>query len=334
MPAHRLPLPVGITATGANYPDRIVTNAELARHLDTSDEWILSRTGIRERRRVEPGTGASDLAAPALRMALEQRGLAASELDAIIVATVSPDYVFPSTACLLQAQLGATRAFGFDLAAACSGFLYALTTGATLVAAGTCARVAVVGVDVMSALIDPQDRSTAVLFGDGAGAVLLERVEEGFGLLDFEQQMDGSGALRLYQPAGGSKHPATEATVAARQHFLVQDGREVYRRAVPMLAQAASLMLERNGLTAEQLALFVPHQANIRIMEAAAKRMDLPEGKMMVNIDQYANTTAATIPTALHQAFEAKRMEKGDLVALAAFGAGFTWGATLLRWAY
>jgi 3-oxoacyl-[acyl-carrier-protein] synthase-3 len=332
MSVHRLPSPVGITATGAHFPDRIVTNDELAQHLDTNDAWIYSRTGIRERRRAEPGTGASDLAAPALQMALDRRGLAASELDAIIVATVTPDYPFPSTACLVQARLGATRAFGFDLAAACSGFLYALTTGAALVAAGTCARVAVVGVDIMSTVIDPEDRATAVLFGDGAGAVLLERVDEGFGLLDFDQQMDGTGARYLYQPAGGSRRPPCPESLAGREHFLVQDGREVYRRAVTQLAESARLMLDRNGLTPEQLDLFVPHQANIRIMDAAAKRLQLPAGKLMANIERCANTTAAPIPTALHEAVVTGRLSRGNLVVLAAFGAGFTWGSALLKW--
>ena len=334
MDPHRLPRPVGITATGQCYPPRVVTNDDLALLLDTTDEWIRTRTGIRERRWAEPGTGASDLAAPALAMALEQRGLPAAELDAILVATVTPDHAFPATACLVQARLGAARAFGFDLSAACSGFVYALATGASLVAAGTCRTVAVIGVDVMSTLLDVEDRRTAVLFGDGAGAVLLEPVDPGLGLLDFDLGMDGAGAHALYLPAGGSRRPASAETVAAKEHCAVQNGKEVYRHAVPRMAAAARLMMDRNRLAPADLALFVPHQANLRIMEAAARRLDLPAGKMMVNVDRFANTTAATIPTALHQAAALGRLAKGDRVILAAFGAGFTWGSALLKWAY
>jgi 3-oxoacyl-[acyl-carrier-protein] synthase-3 len=332
MVARRFPCPVGITSTGLCLPPRIVTNDELAMLMDTSDEWIRTRTGIGERRWAEPGTGASDLAAPALRMALDRRGLAASELDAILVATVTPDHFFPATACLVQEKVGATRAFGFDLSAACSGFLFALTTGAALVATGNYRRVAVVGEDVMSTITDLEDRSTAVLFGDGAGAVLLEPVEEGFGILDHEQGMDGAGGCHLYQPAGGSRRPPSRETVENREHFLVQHGKEVYKRAVLLMAESARLMLDRNGLQPADLDLFVPHQANIRIMEAAARRLELPGHKMMVNIDRLANTTAATIPAALHQAVETERLKRGNLVVLAAFGAGFTWGSALLRW--
>ena len=325
---------VGITATGAHFPERIVTNDDLAKVMDTSDEWIRTRTGIRERRWAEPGTGASDLAAPALALALERRGMAASELDAIIVATITPDHVFPATACLVQDRLGAANAFGFDLSAACSGFLFGLTTGASLVAGGAYRRVAVVGVDVMTSIVDPADRNIAVLFGDGAGAVILEEVDPGYGLLDFEQKTDGAGAMHLHLPAGGSRRPASHATVDAKGHFAVQNGKEVYKRAVPAMAEYARLMLDRNGLTADDLALFVPHQANLRIMDSAARRLELPAEKMMVNIDRFANTTAATIPTALHQAELDGRLHRGDQVVLAAFGAGFTWGGALLKWAY
>jgi 3-oxoacyl-[acyl-carrier-protein] synthase-3 len=328
----RLAKPVGITATGACFPERIVSNDDLARTMDTNDEWIRTRTGISRRRWAEPGTGASELAVPALAMALERRGLAAAGLDAILVATITPDHVFPATACLVQERIGATHAFGYDLSAACSGFLFALTTGASLIAGGAYRKVAVIGVDVMTSLIDPTDRSTAILFGDGAGAVILEEVEEGYGLLDFEQWTDGSGAAHLCLPAGGSKAPASAATLAHKQHFVVQNGKEVYKRAVPGMAEAARLMLDRNGLTADDLALFVPHQANLRIMDSAAKRLELPPEKMMVNIGEYANTTAATIPTALHQAVVEGRVKRGDRVILAAFGAGFTWGGALLRW--
>lgn len=329
-----LATPVGITAMGQYYPDRIVTNDDLSKFMDTNDEWIRTRTGISQRRWVDKGVGASDLAAPALQMALANRGITPDDLDAIIVATVTPDMHFPATACLVQNKIGATNAYGFDLSAACSGFLFALTTGASLVASGTHKRVAVVGVDVMSSILNMEDRTTTVLFGDGAGAVILEAVEPGYGLLDFEHRVDGGGGCHLYMPAGGSLKPPSAETVANKEHFVVQHGQDVFKRAVPMMAEYARLMLDRNGLKGEDLALFVPHQANNRIMEAAAKRLELPEGRMMVNIDQYANTTAATIPTAMFQAREQGRLKKGDHVILAAFGAGFTWGGALLRWAY
>ncbi len=302
--------------------------------METNDEWIFSRTGIRQRRWVEPGTGASHLGAPALQMALDNRGIKASELDLILVTTVTPDTLFPATACRIQDMIGATNAFGFDLNAACSGFLYALTTACSLVAAGGVKRVGVVGVDIMSTIINLEDRATSVLFGDGAGAVIVERVEEGLGIIDFEHKVDGSGGCFLYMPAGGSLKPATAETVAAKEHYIHQAGSEVFKNAVREMADNSRMLMDRNGFTGDQLKLFVPHQANIRIMDAAAKRLELDPARMMVNIDKYANTTTATIPTALHQAFGEKRMEKGDLVALAAFGAGFTWGATLMRWAY
>jgi 3-oxoacyl-[acyl-carrier-protein] synthase-3 len=312
----------------------VFTNDDLSKLMETNDEWIRTRTGIRERRWAEPGTGASQLGAPALQMALDNRGIKAADLDLILVATVTPDTQFPATACRIQDLVGATHAFGFDLNAACSGFLYALTTAASMVAAGGISRAAVIGVDVMSTIINLEDRATSVLFGDGAGAVIVERVEEGLGILDFEHKVDGSGGCFLYMPAGGSLNPATAETVAAKQHYIHQAGSEVFKNAVREMADNSKLLLDRNGFTGDDLKLFVPHQANIRIMDAAAKRLGLDPARMMVNIDRYANTTAATIPTALHQALEQKRMEKGDLIVLSAFGAGFTWGSTLLRWAY
>ena len=328
----RLARPVGITATGQHYPERVFTNDDLAQFMETNDEWIRSRTGIAERRWVEPGQGASDLAIPALKMALERRGMSADELEVIIVATVTPDTLFPSTACRVQTAIGATKAYGFDLSAACSGFLYALTTGASLIASGTHKKVAVVGVDIMSSIINKEDRATAVLFGDGAGAVILEEVEEGSGILDFEHFIDGSGGCFLYMPAGGSARPATAETVANKEHFVVQHGQDVFKKAVREMAEISRLMLDRNQLQPSDLKLFVPHQANLRIMDAAAKRLELPPDRMMVNIDRFANTTAATIPTALHQAQEEGKLSKGDLVVLSAFGAGFTWGAVLVKW--
>ena len=330
----RLVAPVGITATGQCFPPRVVTNDDLSKFMETNDEWIRTRTGIRERRWVEPGTGASQLGAPALQMALDNRGMKASELDLILVTTVTPDTLFPATACRIQTMVGADKAFGFDLNAACSGFLYALTTAASMVAAGGVKKVAVVGVDIMSTIINLEDRATSVLFCDGAGAVIVEQVEDGLGILDFEHKVDGTGGCFLYMPAGGSLKPATAETVAAKEHYIHQAGSEVFKNAVREMADNSKLLMDRNGFTGDQLKLFVPHQANIRIMDAAARRLELDPARMMVNIDRYANTTTATIPTALHQAWEEKRMAKGDLVALAAFGAGFTWGATLMRWAY
>ena len=325
---------MGITATGQCFPSKVVTNEDLSKVMDTNDEWIRSRTGIRERRWAEPGTGASDLGAPALQMALDNRGMKASELDLIVVATVTPDTLFPATACRIQDKIGATNAFGFDLNAACSGFLYALTTAASMVAGGSVRRAGVVGVDIMSTIINLEDRATSVLFGDAAGAVIVERVEEGMGILDYEHRMDGSGGCFLHMPAGGSLRPATVETVAAKEHYIHQSGSEVFKKAVREMADNSSLLLERNGFKGQDLGLFVPHQANIRIMDAAARRMDLDPARMMVNIDRFANTTAATIPTATHQAVVEKRISKGDLVVFSAFGAGFTWGSTLMRWAY
>ena len=326
--------PVGITATGQYYPEQRVTNEDLSKMVDTNDEWIRSRTGIGSRHWVEKGVGASSLAAPALQMALDRRGMKAEELEVIIIATVTPDTLFPATACRVQEAIGAKNAFGFDLSAACSGFVYALTTGAALIASGAYSKVAIVGVDIMSSIIDMEDRTTCVLFGDGAGAVILEPVEEGLGIIDFEHRVDGSGGCFLQMPAGGSLKPASHETVAAKDHFVHQAGMEVFKFAVREMAESCRSLLDRNDFKPTDLTLFVPHQANIRIMDAAAKRMDLPMERMAVNIDRYANTTAATIPTALHQALEAGQLAKGDLVLFSAFGAGFTWGSVLLRWAY
>ncbi|MBP1629044.1 MAG: 3-oxoacyl-ACP synthase [Holophagaceae bacterium] len=330
----KLAASVGITATGQFFPDRIVTNAELEQFCDTDDEWITSRTGIKERRWVEKGVGSSDLGAEALKMALEKAGLTPDDLDVIIACTTTPDMFFPCTAALIQHKIGATKCFGFDLNAGCSGFLFGLTTGANMVASGGFKRVAVVGCDVMSSIMDLTDRNTAILFGDGAGAVILEPVEDGLGILDFEHYIDGSGGAFLRMEGGGSVMPATAESVAAKKHYIYQEGKEVYKRAVREMAEASRLMLDRNNIDPKDLKLFIPHQANIRIMEAAAKRLELPTELMANNIRYYANTTAATIPTAMHQCYEAGRMKKGDIIVLAAFGAGFTWGGTLLKWAY
>jgi 3-oxoacyl-[acyl-carrier-protein] synthase-3 len=325
---------VGIIGTGQHYPERTISNHDLSEYLDTDDEWIRSRTGISNRRVADPGTGASELGVPALLQALQNAKVEPNEIDAIIVATVTPDTLFPSTACRIQEKIGATKAFGFDLSAACSGFVFALTTGASMIASGSYQKVAIVGVDIMSSIINPEDRTTAVLFGDGAGAVILSEVAPTFGILDFEQRIDGSGADSLFMSAGGSKRPASLETVKNKEHFAVQLGQDVYKNAVVAMSEYARLMLDRNGLTSDDLKLFIPHQANSRIIEAAAKRLGITENKVMINIDQFANTTAATIPTAIHQAYQSQRIAKGDHVILTAFGAGYTYGSVLMKWVY
>jgi 3-oxoacyl-[acyl-carrier-protein] synthase-3 len=321
-----------ITALGTHVPERVVTNADLEKVVDTSDEWIRTRTGIERRHVVEPGTPTSAIAALAARDALRRRGMAADELELIIVATVTPDMLFPATACLVQDRIGAKRAWGFDVSAACSGFLYALSVGAQFVQAGTHRKVMVIGADVMTSILDYQDRSTCVLFGDGAGAVILEPREDGSGVLDFSHEVDGSGACYLNMPAGGSLRPATHETVDERLHYIKQQGQHVFKYAVRKFAEASEQLLLRNDLTGTDVDLFVAHQANIRIIEAAQHRMGLPEAKVVKNIHEYGNTTAATIPLALATALDQKRLQKGDTVLLAAVGAGFTVGALLLRW--
>jgi len=321
-----------ITALGCYVPERVLTNADLEKIVDTSDEWIRTRTGIRERHVAPPGTPTSELALPAAREALERRGVGADELDLIIVATVTPDMIFPATACVLQDKLQARKAWAFDISAACSGFLYALTMGAQFVQTGAHRKVLVVGADMMSSIIDYKDRTTCVLFGDGAGAVLLEPATDGTGILDFFHEVDGSGACYLNMPAGGSARPASHETVDQRMHFVRQDGPHVFKYAVRKFAEASHVVLERNRLTPRDVDLFVAHQANLRIIEAARERLGLPEEKVVKNIDRYGNTTAATIPLALATALDERRLRKGDLVLLASVGAGLTVGATLVRW--
>jgi 3-oxoacyl-[acyl-carrier-protein] synthase III len=321
-----------ITAVSGYVPERRVTNAELAARLDTSDDWIVSRTGIRERRIGAPGETTSTMAAEAVRRLMAQRGLGPDDVDALIVATVTPDMVFPATACLIQDQVGLRNTWGFDLSAACSGFLYALTTGAQLVASGSHRRVIVAGADLMSAIIDPLDRTTAVLFGDGAGAILLEPAEPGFGLLDFYHRVDGSGRSDLLMPAGGSLHPASHATVEAREHFLKQNGKVVFKFAVSQMADCITTILGRHQLTPDDIAMIIPHQANQRILDATAERLSVPPGRMASVIARYGNTTAATLPLALEEVVREGRVSRGDLVVFVAVGAGFTVGSSLLRW--
>lgn len=321
-----------ISAVASYVPERILTNAELARSLDTSDEWIITRTGIRERRIGAPGETTSTMGAEAVRRLMARKGLGPDDIDALIVATVTPDMLFPATACLIQDQLKLGQVWGFDLSAACSGFLYALTTGAQLVATGAHQRVIVVGADLMSSIIDPLDRTTAVLFGDGAGAVLLEPAEPGYGILDFHHRVDGSGRNDLLMPAGGSSLPPSAATVAARQHFLKQNGKVVFKFAVSQMVASVQTLLARHSLTPSDVALVVPHQANQRILDAVAERLCLPHARVASVLARYGNTTGATLPLALDAALAEGKIKRGDLVVFTAVGAGFTAGATLVRW--
>ncbi len=322
-----------ITASAFYVPPRVVTNHDLEKSLDTSDEWIRTRTGIRERHFVAKGEATSDLAAAAVKKLLRQRGIEASELDCIIVATVTPDMLFPSTACVLQHKIGAVNAWGFDLSGACAGFVYALATGSQFVHSGAYRKVLVVGADVMSSILDPKDRNTYVIFGDGAGAVLLEPTRHGeHGIMDFVLRVDGSGGKHLYMPGGGSLHPPTYRTIEKNMHVVHQDGRMVFKFAVQGMVEVSSKIMERNGVSASDVALYVPHQANVRIINAAVERLGLNSDRVVRNIDRYGNTTAATIPIGVAEAYQDGRLRKGDRVLLATFGAGFTSGSLLLRW--
>lgn len=325
--------PVKITGLSTYVPPRLLTNADLQRMVDTTDEWILQRTGIRERHIVDPGTATSDLAKEAAIGAMRQAGVAPDDIGFIVVGTTTPDTVFPSTACLLQDKLGARHAWGFDLGAACSGFTYALTTGMQMVATGAHDHALVVGADVMSSIIDYKDRTTCVLFGDGAGAVVLSPAREGEpSIIDFAHEIDGSGGPALCMPAGGSRLPASRDTVDQRLHYVKQDGQAVFKFAVRKTEEICRRVLERNGLQPSDLDLFVSHQANRRIIQAAADRLALPESKVIINLERFGNTTAATIPLALADAVQEQRIKAGDLVLLTSVGAGFTVGAVLLRW--
>jgi 3-oxoacyl-[acyl-carrier-protein] synthase-3 len=323
-----------ITGVATYVPPRVLTNADLAKMVDTSDEWIRTRTGILERHIVDPGVAASHLATEASRQLLTATKTAPEEIDLIVVASVTPDMLFPATACLVQDRIGAKNAWGFDLSAACSGFVYALTVGAQFVGAGTHKKVLVIGSDVMSAIVDYQDRATCVLFGDAAGAVLVEPAEEGDGILDFHNDVDGSGGCHLYMPGGGSLHPSSHETVEKRMHFVHQEGQPVFKYAVRRMADVAAQLLERNGFSGQDLGIVVPHQANLRIIRAMQERLGVDDSKVLINIDRYGNTTAATIPLGLRDALDQGRLRKGDIVLLVAVGAGFTTGGILLRWAY
>jgi 3-oxoacyl-[acyl-carrier-protein] synthase-3 len=324
---------VRIAGLSTYVPPKVLTNADLEKLVDTNNEWILQRTGIRERHIVEPGVATSDLAAKAARGALEQAGVTPDDIGFIVVGTTTPDTIFPSTACMLQSKIGANNAWGFDLGAACSGFTYALTTGMQMVATGAHDHALVVGADVMSSIIDYRDRTTCVLFGDGAGAVVLSPADdEEPAIIDFAHEIDGSGGPALCMPAGGSRMPASHETVDQRLHYVKQDGQAVFKFAVRKTEEISRRLLERNGLDASELDLFVSHQANRRIIIAATERLGLPESKVIINLEMYGNTTAATIPLALADAVRERRVKRGDLVLLASVGAGFTVGAVLLKW--
>jgi 3-oxoacyl-[acyl-carrier-protein] synthase-3 len=335
LPKGRLTRNVKITSVGCYVPPGTLTNADLEKLVDTNDEWIVTRTGIRERHVVGDGVATSDLAVEAALATLAQRNLTGDDVETIIVCTVTPDMLFPSTACLVQDRIGAKHAWGFDLVAACSGLLYGLTTGCQLIASGSQQRVLVIGADTMSRIVDYTDRATCVLFGDGAGAMLLEPADgEEAGLLDFIHEIDGSGGEYLYMPAGGSRLPATCETVEKRLHYVHQDGQQVFKYAVRKMHEICVTLLKRNGLAPGDVDILIPHQANARIISAVAERLGIPPEKAIINIDRFGNTTGGTIPLATNEAIQCGKLKKGDLVLMVAVGAGLTAGGALWRWAY
>ncbi|WP_435873792.1 beta-ketoacyl-ACP synthase III [Polycladomyces subterraneus] len=323
---------VGILGTGAHLPEKVLTNSDLEKMVDTSDEWIVSRTGIRERRIAADNEASSDLAVEAGRKALEAAGITPDQLDLIIVATVTPDMMFPATACLVQDRLGASKAATFDLSAACTGFLYGITTAVQFIANGIYRYALVIGVDCLSKITNWEDRNTCVLFGDGAGAVVLGPVEEGYGFLSFDLGADGSGGNLLLQPAGGSRIPATVESVEKKLHTISMSGGEVFKFAVRVMGNAAEEALKKAGLTKDDIDFLVPHQANIRIIDAAVRRFGLSEDKVIVNLDRYGNMSSASIPVALDEAVREGRIREGDTLVLVGFGGGLTWGAAVLKW--
>jgi 3-oxoacyl-[acyl-carrier-protein] synthase-3 len=323
-----------ITGVAGYVPPKVLTNADLEKMVATNDEWIRTRTGIRERHIAESGTASSHLATEAAKALLAQTNTDAADIELIILASVTPDMMFPATACLVQDRIGAKKAWGFDLSAACSGFAYALTVGAQFVGSGAHKKVLVIGSDKMSSILDYTDRATCILFGDGAGAVLLESAADNEGIIDYEHDVDGSGGQFLYMPGGGSLHPATTETVEQKMHYVHQEGSQVFKYAARRMAEMSTKLLERNGFTKDDLALLVPHQANLRIIRAAQERLGVDDSKVLVNIDRYANTTAGTIPLGLWDAVAEGRLQKGDLVLIVTVGAGYTTGGVLLRWAY
>ncbi|MCC3381391.1 beta-ketoacyl-ACP synthase III [Paenibacillus farraposensis] len=324
--------PVGVIGTGKYVPEKILTNKDLEAIVETSDEWIVSRTGIQERHIAAPEQATSDLAYEAAIKALKSAGMTAEDLDLIIVATITPDMAFPSTACILQDKLGAKGAAAFDLSAACSGFVYGLATATSFIKTGMYNNALIIGVDCLSRITDYTDRNTCVLFGDGAGAVVIGEVPEGRGFQSFDLGAEGAGGSLLKLEAGGSRLPASAETVENRQHYIYMNGREVFKFAVRVMGTATVDVLEKAGLTKDDIDLFVPHQANIRIIQSAMQRLDLPEEKVVINVNKYANTSAASIPLALVEAAEEGRMKEGDRVLMVGFGGGLTWGASVLVW--
>jgi 3-oxoacyl-[acyl-carrier-protein] synthase III len=322
---------VSITGIGTRVPDRVLTNDELAKMVDTSDEWIVVRTGIRERRIAAPGEALSDLALPASREALATAGVEASDLDLVICATVTPDMAFPATAALIADALGSSKAAAYDLSAGCTGFMYAIAQAYGMLAGGVCRHALVVGGDILSKIVDWSDRTTCIVFGDGVGAVVMERVEEG-GFLGFELGADGSGGYQLYLPAGGSREPTSADTVAKHGHFVHMNGREVFKFATRVLVSSAENLLDRLGLGVEDIDVYVPHQANVRIIKHAVDRLGIPEEKVVVNVERYGNTSSGSIPLALAEAVQDGRVKKGDLVLMTGMGAGLTWGSGVMEW--
>ena len=323
-----------ITALGTYVPPRVLTNADLEKMVDTTSEWIVERVGIRERHIVEKGVAASDLAVAAVKNLLQSHPFDLQEVDLIVVGTVTPDMMYPSTACLVQHKLGIRNTWGFDVSAGCSGFVYALNAGVKFVESGQYKKVLVIGSDVNSSMTDYTDRAVCIIFGDGAGAILLEPCADGEGVIDHVAQVEGSGGQFLCMPAGGSLNPASHDTVDRKMHYIHQDGRNVFKYAVKKMAEMTERVLERNGLTGKDLDCFIAHQANRRIITATADRLGMPLEKVIINIDRFGNTTAGTIPIAMQTAIEEGKLKKGDLLLIAAVGAGFTSGATLLRWSY
>jgi 3-oxoacyl-[acyl-carrier-protein] synthase-3 len=328
------PIRAKITGVACYVPPRVVTNDDLAKFVDTNDEWIRTRTGIRERHYAEAGVATSHMATEAAKLLIAQKNIDPAEIELIVVASVTPDMFFPATACLVQDRIGAKNAWGFDLSAACSGFAYALTVGAQFVGSGAHKKVLVIGSDKMTSILNFEDRATCVLFGDGAGAVLLEPAAEGEGILDFQHDIDGSGGCDLFMPGGGSLNPSTQETVEKKMHFVHQGGQQVFKYAVRRMAETSAKILADNGVTIDDLALVVPHQANLRIIQAMQQRLGVPDEKIVVSIDRYGNTTAATLPLGMRDAVADGRLKKGDLVLLVTVGAGYTTGSVLLRWAY
>ncbi|MDO7905874.1 beta-ketoacyl-ACP synthase III [Paenibacillus sp. JX-17] len=324
--------PVGIIGTGKYVPEKILTNSDLEKIVETSDEWIVSRTGIRERHIAAPEQATSDLAYEAAQNALKSAGMTADQLDLIIVATITPDTSFPSTACILQDKLGAKRAAAFDLSAACSGFVYGLATASNFIKTGMYNNALVIGADCLSRITDYTDRNTCVLFGDGAGAVILGEVPEGRGFQSFDLGAEGAGGSLLTLEAGGSRQPSSHETVENKKHYIYMNGREVFKFAVRVMGTATDEVLKKADLTKEEIDIFVPHQANIRIIQSAMQRLDLPPEKVVINVDKYANTSAASIPLALVEAAEDGRIKEGDRVLMVGFGGGLTWGASVLVW--